>query len=60
MLLTVTGLIPENVLTMVSGFAEKIVPTVMQILEITVPVSLVVWGIYYAVGKGLGALKKQA
>lgn len=57
---TPTSLMDDSVLQIVKDFAADIVPTVMAIVAVVVPVGLTLWGISFAVKKGIAFLQRRA
>ncbi|MNN90659.1 hypothetical protein D3C81_2086500 [compost metagenome] len=47
-------------MTLISGFANNIIPTVLAILVVIVPVGLSAWAIGFATKKGLAFLQRKA
>ncbi|ERK28215.1 hypothetical protein [Clostridium intestinale] len=55
-----TSLIPAEVMTLITGFAGDIVPTALAVVAVVVPVGLALWGVGFAIKKGIGFLQRKA
>ena len=58
--LSPTSMLDEGVVSVVSDFAADIVPTVLALIVILVPVGLTLWGIGFAVKKGINYIQSRA
>lgn len=57
---TPTSLLDDGVMNIIKDFAADIVPTVVALIGVLVPVGLTLWGIGFAVKKGINFLQKRA
>lgn len=55
-----TSLLDAGTKAVVEDFAADIVPTVMELIGVLVPVGLTLWGIGFAVKKGISFLQRRA
>lgn len=55
-----TSLLNAEVSTVISGFAAQLMPTVIDLIEIIVPVGLALWAVSFGVKKGLSWLQRRA
>jgi len=54
------SLLDAGVTTIISGFADNMVPTVMALLTILVPIGITLWAIGFGVKKGLAFVQSKA
>lgn len=54
------SLLPTEVGTIITGFAEDLVPTALAVVAIIVPAGLSIWAIGFGVKKGISFLQKKA
>lgn len=57
---TPTSMLDADVTALIQDFAADIVPTVVALLAILIPTGLILWGIGFAVKKGLAFIQKKA
>lgn len=57
---TPTSMLTDDVKGVVKDFTADIVPTVMDLIALVVPTGLVLWGIGFAVKKGINFIQKKA
>lgn len=55
-----TSMLDAEAKTIVQDFGADIVPTVLDLIKILVPVGLTLWGIGFAVKKGISFLQRRA
>jgi len=57
---TPTSMLSADTKAVVQDFAADIVPTVMDLIALLVPVGLTLWGIGFAIKKGITFLQRRA
>lgn len=57
---TPTSLMDASVLGIVQDFAADLVPTILSVVTVVIPVGLTLFGIGFALKKGLGWLMRKA
>lgn len=57
---TPTSMLDTEAKGIIQDFGADIVPTVLDLVKILVPVGLTLWGIGFAVRKGIGFLQRRA
>lgn len=57
---TPASMLDSSTLQIVKDFGADIVPTVVALIAVIVPVGLTLWGIGFAVKKGINFLQKRA
>lgn len=57
---TPTSMLSDDAKNVILDFAADIVPTVIDLVAVLVPVGLTLWGIGFAVRKGINFLQKRA
>ena len=55
-----TSLLEPAVVTIITDFSVRIVPTVLAVIAIVIPVGLTCWGIGFGVKKGINFLQRKA
>lgn len=55
-----TSLLTTEVTALVTGFAQDIQPTVLELIGIIVPVGLGLWALGFGIKKGISYLQRRA